>query len=59
MTKDSCILCGRPDSDTVPVTFGAKKKKLHLLPVCDPCIINPNLALHTPGLKLAVKDEEA
>ena len=58
MTKDSCILCGRPDSDTVPVTFGAKKK-LHLLPVCDPCIINPNLALHTPGLKLVVKDEEA
>ena len=49
--EDKCILCGKPDSDRVPVTIGENQKKTMLLPVCDPCIVSPNPRLHIPRLK--------
>ena len=53
--EDKCILCGKPDSDTVPVTIWGKKTKTLLLPVCAPCSVSPPPILNIPHLKPVVK----
>jgi len=39
---NKCILCGKPNSDRVPVSIGeGARSKTMLLPVCDPCVTRP------------------